>query len=260
MSNQKEEVPYSRENAINFFSSYVQANREFLQGKRVFDISAGSGYIGQKFADAGADVRLYDLFPEQNNLSKLSCMHIDLQSVFPIEDKSADIVICTETIEHLPNQYFFFKEVSRITKDNGSVILTTPNPSSLRSRFSQFIMESEHYSNPAPNETDVHFSWDNGKSIYFNKIFISGVLRLRTLASIQNLIVRKIHHSPKSSTSALLLVFFPLIYFFSRRTLKKQLKHDKPHATTYTEIFRINTSMNVLLGKHLIMEFIKKGH
>ena len=258
MSVQNEQVPYSRENAIKFLSNYILANKSFLKGKMVYDISCGTGFIGQKFSDGGADVRLYDLFPEQNTLSKLPCEKIDLQAIFPIADSSADIVICTETIEHLPNQYFFFKEVARITKLNGLLFLTTPNPSSLRSRFSQFLMESEHYSNPAPNETDVCFSWDNGKSVYFHKIFISGVLRLRTLAVIQKLVINKIHPSPKSSTAMWLLIFYPFIYFFSRKALRRQLRCDSTNENVYREIFQINTSMNVLLGKHLIIEFIKK--
>ena len=259
MSAQKEEVPHSRENAVNFFLSYINHNKAFLWGKKVYDISSGSGYIAQKFSDAGAEVKLFDLFPEQNTLSKLPCERIDLQQSFPIADATADVVICGETIEHLPNQYFFFKEVARITKQGGIFILTTPNPSSLRSRLSQFLMESEHYAHHAPNEIDAFTSWGDGKDGYFSKLFISGVLRLRTLAALQKLSIKKIHHSPKSSTAVLLLIiFYPFIYFFSRKNLRKQLRNDSANAAVYKEIAEINTSMNILLGKHLILEFIKK--
>lgn len=259
MSNQNEEVPHSRENAVNFFLQYINSNKAFLAGKHVYDLSSGSGYIAQKFFEAGADVKIFDLFPEQNTRSGLTCGKIDLQEPFPIADASADVVLCAETIEHLPNQYFFFKEVARITKKDGTVLLTTPNPSSLRSRFSQFLMESEHYSHPAPNETDAFTSWDDSDKGYFSKLFISGLLRLRTLAAIQKLSIRKIHPSPKSSTAVLLLIiFYPFIHFFSRKNLKRQLRNDSANTATYKEIFEINTSMNVLLGKHLIVEFTKK--
>ena len=251
------EVPHSRKNAVDFFIRYIDENRSWLKNKHVYDISSGSGYIAHKFAEAGAVVRLYDLFPAQNTLSNLVCENIDLQNQFPIEDNAADLVICAETIEHLPDQHFFFKEVSRIIKPGGIFILTTPNPSSLRSRLSQFLMESEHYSHPAPNETDAFTKWDNSNDGYFNKLFISGVLRLRTLAALQHLHIKQIHHSPKSSTSALLLIFYPLIYFFSRKNLKKQLRRNPQQADIYKEIFSINTSMNVLLGKHLIIEFTR---
>ena len=64
-----EDVPHSRENAVAFFRQYTTNND--LKGKKIVDLSAGSGYIANMFKDAGADVTLYDLFPEQNKLSRL---------------------------------------------------------------------------------------------------------------------------------------------------------------------------------------------
>jgi SAM-dependent methyltransferase len=198
------------------------------------------------------------LFPDENRFLKRGVTKIDLQKKFPIADSSQDLVICCETIEHLPNQYFFFQETSRIVKLAGTFILTTPNTSSLRSRFSQFLMESEHYGEPAPNELNAFTSWEGNMDGYFSKIFLSGVLRLRTLAALNHLELRKIHPSKRSSTSAFLLFWFPVLYYFNWRAMKKQIGRDPVHANTYRTIFKINTSLDVLLGKHLIMEFEKK--
>jgi SAM-dependent methyltransferase len=169
-----------------------------------------------------------------------------------------DMVLCCETIEHLPNQYFLFQETSRIIKPGGIFILTTPNSSSLRSRFSQFMMESEHYSAPAPNELNAFTRWDGSTEGYFSKLFISGVLRLRTLAAINQLVLRKIHPTKRSSTAVLLLFWYPVLYYFNRRAMKKQIKQDPVNENTYRTLFELNTSMDVLLGKHLIMEFEKR--
>jgi hypothetical protein len=46
-------------------------------------------------------------------------------------------------------------------------------------------MESEHYSFPMPDETNAFVKWPGTSNGYFNKIFISGILRIRTLAAIQ---------------------------------------------------------------------------
>lgn len=247
-------VPHSRDNAVKFFERYTATNPT-LKGKRVIDLSAGSGYTANLFYRAGADVQLYDLFPEQNTFCPLPCMPIDLQKPFPIPDKSADIVILAETIEHLPNQFFFFVETARILKPGGTLLLTTPNSSSLRSRFSQFLMESEHYSTPAPNELNAFTHWPGSKEGYFSKLFISGVLRLSTLAGINGLKIKKIHPTKGSSTSYLLLVFYPIIYWFARKSYGKQVKADRGNLSTYREIKEINTSIQVLTGKHLIVEF-----
>jgi SAM-dependent methyltransferase len=251
------DVPHSRENAVRFFKDYITQNKDFIKGKKVYDLSAGSGYIISLFEEAGANVKVFDLFPDQNKFTKALCEKLDLQQKFPIGDSSADIIICSETIEHLPNQFFFFGEVARILKHNGSFILTTPNSSSLRSRFSQFLMESEHYSAPAPNELNAFTPWEGNKDGYFSKLFISGVLRLRTLAALHKLKIKTIHKTQRSSTSYWLLIFYPFIYYFNKKNLKKQIQADPSNTKTYQEIFETNTSSNVLLGKHLILEFEK---
>jgi SAM-dependent methyltransferase len=253
------EVEHSREPSLTFFREYTQQNKSFLQGKIVCDLSAGRGYIANLFEQAGADVKAFDLFPDQNRFVKSIVQRIDLQQRFPIEDASIDVAICCETIEHLPNQYFLFQEVARILKPGGIFILTTPNSSSLRSRFSQFMMESEHYGAPAPNELNAFTTWEGSKDGYFSKLFISGVLRLRTLAAINQLTLKKVHPTIRSSTSVFLLFWYPVLYYVNWKAMKKQIKQDAAHAHTYRSIFKLNTSMDVLLGKHLIMEFEKKS-
>lgn len=252
------EVDHTREATLKFFLDYTERNQDLLSGRKVCDLSAGRGYIAHLFENAGAAVHAFDLFPEQNKFLKSTVRKIDLQQKFPVESHSMDLVICCETMEHLPNQYFLFHETARIVRERGTFILTTPNSSSLRSRFSQFIMESEHYGAPAPNELNAFALWDGSKDGYFSKIFISGVLRLRTLAALNKLTLKKIHPTQRSSTSKLLLFWYPVLYYFNWKAMKKQIKNDPPNADTYRIIFKLNTSMDVLLGKHLIMEFEKK--
>jgi SAM-dependent methyltransferase len=251
-------IEHTRDSALKFFQDYTSQNSASLQRSVVVDLSAGRGYIAHLFEETGSEVHLYDLFPNENKFAKATCQFIDLQKTFPIADSTADLVICSETIEHLPNQHHLFVETSRILKSNGTFILTTPNSSSLRSRFAQFMMESEHYSTPAPNELNAFASWDGKEGGYFSKLFISGVLRLRTLAAINHLALRKIHPSVYSSTSIWMLGLYPLLYFFNKQAFRKQVKSDAENESVYRTIFKINTSMKVLLGKHLVMEFVKR--
>lgn len=250
------EVPHSRDNAVRFFIDYARS--EPVKGKHVVDLSAGSGFIINLFHEAGATVSLYDLFPDQNKFCPIQCQFIDLQKPLPIGDGFADVVILAETIEHLPDQHLFFREAARILKPGGTMILTTPNSSSLRSRMSQFLMESEHYSTPAPNELNAFTKWPGQTEGYFSKLFISGVLRLRTLAALAGLNIHNVHPTKGSSTSWFLLVFYPLIWYYSRRNLARQLRDDPAHEHVYREIFAINTSVNVLTSKHLVIEFRKR--
>jgi len=248
-------VDHSRESALLFFKNFTQKNKDLLQTKTVVDLSVGRGYIAQLFKEIGAEVKAFDLFPNQNQFYKSVVDHIDLQKPFPIESNSVDLVICCETIEHLPNQLFLFQETSRILKPGGAFILSTPNSSSLRSRFSQFMLESEHYGAPAPNELNAFTNWENSTDGYFSKLFISGILRLRTLAALNQLTLKLLHPTKRSSTSYFLLIWYPALYYFNRKAMKKQVKNDPSNEATYKSIFKLNTSLDVLLGKHLIMEF-----
>jgi len=246
------EIPHTRRNAVQFFDDYIKTND--VKGRKVIDLSAGSGYIINEFLKAGADVELFDLFPEQNKFCPVPCKKIDLQKSFSDIGK-ADIVLLGETIEHLPDQYFFFKEASKLLKPKGVLILTTPNSSSLRSRFSQFLMESEHYSTPAPNETDAFTKWPGSDEGYFSKLFISGVLRLRTLAAINGLKIKKVYSSKGSSTSYLLMIFYPFLYYFSAKNKRQQTQSNPAGKHIYEEIFSLNTSTKILTSKHLIIEW-----
>lgn len=253
------EVEHSREPTLAFFRAYTQQHKTSFQDKIVCDLSAGRGYIANLFEQAGAVVQAFDLFPDQNKFAKSPVRKIDLQQKFPMDDSSIDLAICCETIEHLPNQFFLFQEAARIIKPDGIFILTTPNSSSLRSRFSQFMMESEHYGAPAPNELNAFTTWEGSVDGYFSKLFISGVLRLRTLAALNQLTLKKVHPTPRSSTSVFLLFWYPVLYYVNWKAMKKQIKQDPANADTYRSIFTLNTSMDVLLGKHLIMEFEMKS-
>lgn len=44
----------------------------------------------------------------------------------PVEDNSFDAVLCTEVLEHVPNPNAALRELIRVTKRGGKLILTTP--------------------------------------------------------------------------------------------------------------------------------------
>ncbi|HCC08705.1 TPA: SAM-dependent methyltransferase [Candidatus Woesebacteria bacterium] len=44
----------------------------------------------------------------------------------PVKNKSFDVVLCTEVLEHVINPESAIKEISRITKNGGKLILTAP--------------------------------------------------------------------------------------------------------------------------------------
>lgn len=59
----------------------------------------------------------------------------DLNKGIPLTDRSVDIVICCQVIEHIYHGKIFVSEVRRILKENGVFILTTPNICCLKYRI-----------------------------------------------------------------------------------------------------------------------------
>ena len=46
--------------------------------------------------------------------------------VWPVADRSVDVVLCTETLEHVPDPSAFLAEAARCLKPSGRIVLTVP--------------------------------------------------------------------------------------------------------------------------------------
>lgn len=74
-------------------------------------------------------------------------------SVLPYEDDSFDLVVFTETLEHIPRSpYAVLNEVARVLKPGGILVFSVPNLSSLNNRIKLLLgrnilsVERAHYS------------------------------------------------------------------------------------------------------------------
>ena len=257
---------------LKFFGSsdvkyYVERHlrgRHDLRGKRVVDLPAGKCYMSAVLRDLGADVLAYDLFPNFFNVENMSCHEADLTGSLPIEDRSADLVLCQEGIEHLSDQFLALREFNRILRDEGALIITTPSISHLRARVSNLLTESELYKRMPPNELDAVWHSGEGK-IYFGHLFLLGVQKLRTLAVASGFRLKAVY-TVKASTSSLLLgVLYPLIALVNLWAyLRNVYRNDNiPRAEkrrVYGEIVRLNLHPTILFGRHLFVEFEKTAH
>jgi SAM-dependent methyltransferase len=78
----------------------------------------------------GLDVVRYDGSP-----ATVEFLQTDLDAPrWPPDDASGDVVVSVETIEHLENPRAFFREMRRVTKPGGLIVVTTPNQLSLLSK------------------------------------------------------------------------------------------------------------------------------
>jgi len=79
----------------------------------------------------GADVIRYDGFPSDAEFHQVD---LDSGSV-PLDDEFADVVAAVETIEHVENPRSLTRELTRLVRPGGRVVITTPNQLSLLSKL-----------------------------------------------------------------------------------------------------------------------------
>jgi 2-polyprenyl-3-methyl-5-hydroxy-6-metoxy-1,4-benzoquinol methylase len=109
-------------------------------GGTLLDVGCGRGdlwpFVADRFtAYLGADVIPYDGFPESGTFLTVD---FDAGGV-PLPDDAADVVVSAETIEHLENPRAFLRELVRLARPGGWVIVTTPNQLSLLSKLTLVV-------------------------------------------------------------------------------------------------------------------------
>jgi SAM-dependent methyltransferase len=113
------------------------------EGKRLLDVGAFPGHLTLAVQALGYQVealtgrnesaRGLQTFTARlaDHKIPVSLADVEFES-FPFPDKSFDVVLAAEIIEHLPyNPYHMLREAFRVLKPKGRLILTTPNISKL---------------------------------------------------------------------------------------------------------------------------------
>ncbi len=106
--------------------------------KIVLDIGSFDGTIAQKIEKAGnrvfsVDVALAALKNAKKKINNL--VQISPNAKYPFRDKTFDVIFLGEVLEHILDTDSILIELKRILKDDGFLIVTTPNVASLPRRL-----------------------------------------------------------------------------------------------------------------------------
>lgn len=244
-----------------YVAKWIYETSAQLSGKIVVDVPAGNGVSTEQLHKAGASTIALDLFPDFFRVDGLNCLKADLSETLPLSSESADFVLCQEGIEHVSDQLKCFRELSRVLKVGGKLLVTTPNYSGLRSRVSYLLNESELMGKiMPPNEVDsVWFSEGGDSKMYFGHINLIGIQKLRLFGVLSGLKIKKIHPNRVNYTALMMFPFlYPFIVYFSWSAFRRLKRKKGPAAAAKVkECFDLAISPQVLLEGHLMVEFEK---
>ena len=143
-------------------------SREGSPGKRMLDLSCGGGETSRMLASRGFQVVATDYGlppPMEGSIHRVG--GVDLNEPLPFRSKTFDGLNLTEVIEHIEHQPQLIREIARVLKEGGVVVISTPNVlnvlSRLRFLFTGFLrgrVRPVHYTKKpgqAPNIYLIHF-------------------------------------------------------------------------------------------------------
>jgi len=106
----------------------------------------------------GVDIDL----PKEKPTNYTKMIIADVMKKLPFQDKSIDTIILGGVIEHLENPLVALREMNRVLKDGGMLLMETPNPYYFPVIISDFLMSLRFYFE------DTHVSLDPRRIVLKN--------------------------------------------------------------------------------------------
>ena len=100
-------------------------------GKRVLDVGCSSGYLARPLVERGCTVVGIEQDEEAAEVAREVCAEVlvgDAETIeLPFSEGSFDVVLCGDLIEHLRDPERFLARVRPLLREDGRLVLTTPN-------------------------------------------------------------------------------------------------------------------------------------
>ncbi len=145
---------------------------EYVKDKKVLDMACGEGYGSMLLSCAASHVTGVDISEEVVEFAKNKYQKDNLEfktgecAKIPMEDSSVDVVVSFETIEHHDQHEVMMKEIKRVLKKDGILIISSPD----KHEYSDIPLQN----NPFHKKELYHDEFKSLLENYFNNIAIYG--------------------------------------------------------------------------------------
>ena len=198
----------------------------------ILDVGAGQGALSKRLHEAGYKVYACEFNKDYFVYDKVEFKEANVAEYLPYDNNSFDIVVAAELIEHLLDQTKFLNECNRVLKPGGSLVISTPNILSLKSRL-QFFSSGYYWSyDPLDMNDRSSLQHVTGRTVE----------QYQYMAIPCGLDLVAIDGDKFQGTSKGLLIFYPFM-FLAAKAMKKN--------------FQKNNQLKLMLSRIVIMTFNK---
>lgn len=208
----------------------------------------GTAALTLALRERGLNATGADIDPEAAIALGNDFVKANLDGALPWPDQTFDLVISTEGIEHLENHYSFLREINRVLKPGGTLILTTPNITALRSRV-RFFGSGFFGRDARPlNETQRH---------PLHHIGLATFSELRYELHVSGFQLKEVRHTHIKPISYFYSMYVPWIWLYTLLAFRKE--KDSKQRKRNKEIRAALLSFSLLFGENLMLVAAKSN-
>ncbi len=193
-----------------------------------------------------------DYHIERFALKDVSIVQLDLNiHPLPYPDASFDLVTCSEVLEHVENYRAVLREIRRVLKPGGLMVVTTPNVLNMKSRLRYLVCGFVNLFGPLPVKNQDRFA-TSGHITPIPYFYLAHAMLDCDFRELQ-LDTDKL----QGSSLALSILFAPLIWFGWSQFLRLERNRYRTLGKENEPYVAQHNSQTIRLGRTIVVSAFK---
>lgn len=243
-----EELQIPENTSKNTHHQVAELVLEDRETTKIQDIPCGAGAFSYRLIKKGKEVTSADI--ENLLMFDHESFHIaDMSKTLPFKEGEFDAVVCIDGIEHIENPFAFIRECNRVLKSNGTLVISTPNITSMRSRWRWFLTGHHNKCKSPLNEN---------KPSPLHHIHMMGLPKIRYILHTSGFKINRITTNRIKLASWIYIIFYPFSFLKTCLVYRKE-ENDERQQSVNRQIIRTMFSKPVFFGETIIIKAKKQN-